>query len=70
MFLSLHSFSDIFILQCIHLFSILQPVAEEPFKLDMEYDDLPKEKLKEMIFEEALLFKKRMEIEIQQQQAM
>ncbi|ODN05744.1 Mitogen-activated protein kinase 1 [Orchesella cincta] len=47
-----------------------EPVAEEPFKLDMEYDDLPKERLKEMIFEEAMLFKKRMEIELQQQQAM
>ena len=31
-----------------------QPVAEEPFTIDMEYDDLPKEKLKELIFEETV----------------
>lgn len=54
---------------CLPYFSF-QPVAEEPFKLDMEYDDLPKEKLKEMIFDEALIFKKRMDIELQQQQTM
>ncbi|XP_021957237.1 mitogen-activated protein kinase 1 [Folsomia candida] len=43
-----------------------EPVAEEPFKLDMEYDDLPKERLKEMIFEETLIFTKRMELDRQQ----
>ena len=35
----------------------MQPVAEEPFKFEMELDDLPKEKLKELIFEETCLFK-------------
>jgi len=33
-------------------------VAEEPFKFDMELDDLPKEVLKQYIFEETLLFQK------------
>lgn len=33
-----------------------QPVAEEPFTFDMELDDLPKEKLKELIFEETARF--------------
>ncbi|XP_011500468.1 PREDICTED: mitogen-activated protein kinase 1-like isoform X1 [Ceratosolen solmsi marchali] len=35
-----------------------EPVAEEPFKFDMELDDLPKETLKQYIFEETLLFQK------------
>ncbi len=35
---------------------ILQPVAEEPFKFETELDDLPKEELKELIFEEAKKF--------------
>lgn len=35
-----------------------QPVAEEPFRFDMELDDLPKEVLKQYIFEETLLFQK------------
>ena len=35
-----------------------QPVAEEPFKFDMELDDLPKEVLKQYIFEETLLFQR------------
>uniref|UniRef100_A0A287D7G2 mitogen-activated protein kinase n=1 Tax=Ictidomys tridecemlineatus TaxID=43179 RepID=A0A287D7G2_ICTTR len=34
----------------------LQPIAEAPFKFDMELDDLPKEKLKELIFEETARF--------------
>lgn len=34
----------------------LQPVAEAPFKFDMELDDLPKETLKEYIFEETARF--------------
>lgn len=38
--------------------SNFQPVAEEPFKFDMELDDLPKEVLKQYIFEETLLFQK------------
>lgn len=33
-----------------------QPVAEEPFKFDMEFDDLPKEVLKQYIFEETSHF--------------
>lgn len=33
-----------------------QPVAEEPFKFEMELDDLPKERLKELVFEETVLF--------------
>ncbi|KAG9334009.1 hypothetical protein JZ751_009241 [Albula glossodonta] len=32
------------------------PVAEAPFKFDMELDDLPKETLKELIFEETARF--------------
>lgn len=35
---------------------IIKPVAEAPFKFDMELDDLPKEKLKELIFEETARF--------------
>jgi len=33
-----------------------EPVASEPFDFHMELDDLPKEKLKDMIFEEMVLF--------------
>uniref|UniRef100_A0A7N6C371 Mitogen-activated protein kinase n=1 Tax=Anabas testudineus TaxID=64144 RepID=A0A7N6C371_ANATE len=33
-----------------------EPVAEAPFKFDMELDDLPKETLKELIFEETARF--------------
>ncbi|CAH1399960.1 unnamed protein product [Nezara viridula] len=36
-----------------------EPVAEEPFRFAMELDDLPKETLKEFIFEETVLFKQR-----------
>ncbi|XP_060067866.1 mitogen-activated protein kinase 1-like [Ylistrum balloti] len=32
-----------------------EPVAEEPFTFEMELDDLPKERLKELIFQETLL---------------
>jgi len=35
-----------------------EPVAKEPFKLDMELDDLPKERLKELIWEETTKFVK------------
>jgi mitogen-activated protein kinase 1/3 len=35
----------------------IQPVAEEPFRFAMELDDLPKEQLKELIFQETLAFK-------------
>lgn len=33
-----------------------EPVAEEPFRIAMELDDLPKETLKQLIFEETMLF--------------
>uniref|UniRef100_A0A8C6TJW6 Mitogen-activated protein kinase n=1 Tax=Neogobius melanostomus TaxID=47308 RepID=A0A8C6TJW6_9GOBI len=33
-----------------------EPVAEEPFTFSMELDDLPKERLKELIFEETARF--------------
>jgi len=33
-----------------------EPVAEVPFSFEMELDDLPKEVLKEMIFEETVLY--------------
>jgi len=36
-----------------------EPVAQEPFRLDMELDDLPKERLKELIFEETGSFTPR-----------
>ncbi|ROT82214.1 extracellular signal-regulated kinase 1/2 [Penaeus vannamei] len=45
-----------------------EPVAEEPFKFEMELDDLPKEKLKELIFEETVLFKQRLATEQAMQQ--
>jgi len=38
-------------------------VAEEPFKFEMELDDLPKEQLKELIYEETISFKDRMDRE-------
>lgn len=37
-------------------FYFCQPVAEAPFKFDMELDDLPKETLKALIFEETARF--------------
>lgn len=40
------------VVQCV----CMQPVAEEPFDFSMEVDDLPKEKLKELIFEETARF--------------
>jgi len=33
-----------------------EPIAEEPFTFNTELDDLPKEKLKEMIFESTMLY--------------
>ncbi|XP_025089075.1 mitogen-activated protein kinase 1-like [Pomacea canaliculata] len=33
-----------------------EPVAEEPFTFEMELDDLPKEQLKELIYQETLKF--------------
>lgn len=34
----------------------VQPVAEEPFDFSMELDDLPKETLKDLIFQETARF--------------
>lgn len=34
----------------------MQPVAEEPFRIATELDDLPKETLKRLIYEETLQF--------------
>ena len=38
---------------------MLQPVAEEPFTFEMELDDLPKERLKELIYQETLNMEKK-----------
>lgn len=48
-----------FLGSCINVSSLVssvQPVAEAPFKFDMELDDLPKESLKWLIFEETARF--------------
>uniref|UniRef100_A0A914QZM7 Mitogen-activated protein kinase 1 n=1 Tax=Panagrolaimus davidi TaxID=227884 RepID=A0A914QZM7_9BILA len=37
-----------------------EPVSEDPFTYEMELDDLPKERLKELIFEETENFHARM----------
>ena len=36
-----------------------EPVAQEPFRFEMELDDLPKKRLKELIFEETGNFRPR-----------
>jgi len=36
-----------------------QPVANEPFTFETELDDLPKEKLKQMIFDETRLLREK-----------
>jgi len=36
---------------------IFQPLAEKPFKFEIKLDDFPKKELKELIFEETVLFK-------------
>jgi len=36
-----------------------QPVADKPFTFETELDDLPKEKLKQMIFDETTLLHKK-----------
>lgn len=33
-----------------------EPVAKNPFSIEMELDDLPKERLKELIFQETIQF--------------
>jgi len=40
-----------------------QPVAYEPFTFETELDDLPKEKLKQMIFDETVLLRERQQRE-------
>lgn len=45
-----------------------EPVADEPFKFDMELDDLPRERLKELVFEETERFKRMMTATQQQPQ--
>lgn len=37
-----------------------EPVAEQPFTFEVELDDLPKERLKELIWEETVLLKQAM----------
>ena len=36
-----------------------EPCAEQPFKFEMELDDLPRERLKQLVFEEADEFHRR-----------
>merc|ERR1712183_6597 len=38
-----------------------EPVAQEPFRFEMELDDLPKERLKQLIFEETGNFRPRLQ---------
>ncbi len=44
-----------------HKFLTLQPIAEEPFTFETELDDLPKERLKELIFQETMLLKDKVQ---------
>ena len=44
----------------------VQPVATEPFTFEMELDDLPKERLKQLIFEETNLLRERQAYEAAQ----
>nr|ANG60946.1 extracellular signal regulated kinase [Mizuhopecten yessoensis] len=39
-----------------------EPIAEEPFTFEMELDDLPKERLKELIYQETLLLEQKHQI--------
>lgn len=41
-----------------------EPIASEPFNYEMEVDDLPKERLKEMVYEEAQDFQRRKQLEL------
>ena len=41
--------------------SVFQPVCEEPFTREMEFDDLPKERLKQLIWDETQLLKHRID---------
>lgn len=55
-------------LRCSEKCLSLQPVAEQPFRFDTELDDLPKDQLKKLIFEETLLFKHRQHDDQKRQQ--
>lgn len=44
----------------------LQPVATEPFTFEMELDDLPKERLKQLIYDETNLLRERQAYEAAQ----
>jgi len=46
---------------CLNVFInfFLQPVAEVPFRINMENDDISRDALKSLIFEETLKFKER-----------
>jgi mitogen-activated protein kinase 1/3 len=46
-----------------------EPVAETPFRFDTELDDLPKDQLKRLIFEETLIFKQKQQHDQQQSMA-
>lgn len=48
---------------------LAQPVATEPFTFETELDDLPKERLKQLIFEETNLLKDRQAMEAAAHQA-
>ena len=37
-----------------------EPVATKPFTFDMEFDDLPTQQLREMVFREAVAFKRQL----------
>lgn len=37
-----------------------EPTIEKPFTFDMEFDDLPTKQLRDMVFKEAVAFKRRL----------
>ena len=37
-----------------------EPVSQQPFTLDMEFDNLPTKELKGMVFQEAVNFKRKL----------
>lgn len=46
---------------------MIQPIAEMPFRFDTELDDLPKDTLKKMIFDETLAYKQKQQHDQQHQ---